>query len=67
MNRSAPKRVLKRQLQIVYDLAEEMSACDDYAIRDEDTGDNFGRDPDIVNALNAFRRTFRLKGAKVTT
>jgi hypothetical protein len=61
-----PKSVKDRgkfrlQLQCVYELAVEMSHCSSYAELDDD-GHYVGRDPDILEALNAVRKTFRLKG-----
>ena len=55
-------RCTRAQLQRIYDLASEMSACGSYMDHDPDTGEALGTDSEIVAALKVFRRQFRLRG-----
>lgn len=52
-------------MQIVYDLACEMSHSSGYFERDE-YGNELGRDREILDALNWVRKSFGLKGNKET-
>lgn len=55
-----------RELQIVYDLAVEMSHSDSYAEIDEESQTRLGRKREITDSLNWVRKTFGLKGNKET-
>ena len=63
---NARKRMLPnasdmKALQIVYDLACEMSHCSSYAEIDDD-GTYVGVDPAVLRALNRVKICFGLKG-----
>lgn len=51
----------RKALQVVYDLACEMSHCSMYAEIDDD-GNVVGTDPSILKALADVRSFFRLSG-----
>jgi len=55
------RRTPRQALQVVYDLACEMSHSSSYAEIDDD-GDVFGTDPEILEALKVVRGYFRLRG-----
>ena len=59
------KRSPQPEMQIVYDLACEMSHSSGYFERDE-YGNELGRDREILDALNWVRKSFGLKGNKET-
>lgn len=56
-----PKRIPLKQLQMVYELACEMSHCNAYFEIDDD-GQPAGRRTDILKALNSVRVSFGLDG-----
>lgn len=56
------KLMSRVQLQLIYDMACEMSYSNSYAEVTE-AGDVLGRDPNVTDALNAVRKFFRLKGS----
>jgi hypothetical protein len=56
-----PKRTPHSALQIVYDLACEMSHCSSYAELDE-TEQYAGTNQDVLDALSKVKKFFKLKG-----
>ena len=53
-------RTPKKELQLLYDLADRMSYSGDLMLHDEQ-GNTLGRDPKIVKALDKIQETFQLK------
>jgi hypothetical protein len=51
----------RKQLQLIYDLACEMSHSNSYFEMDDDN-EVIGRRQDIIDALNTVRKLFRPKG-----
>jgi hypothetical protein len=63
MSRAKDERPIPRKaLQLVYDLAREMSGCNTYMVMDDD-GELTGEvDPKILKALLVVKEYFKLSG-----
>jgi hypothetical protein len=57
-----PKRIPYKQLQLVYDMAVEMSGSSSYGEYDEETSNYLGREREVLKALNMVREAFGLAG-----
>lgn len=56
------KRIPRKALQAVYDMACEMSHSNGYAEVDDDNN-YLGVDPEVIEHLASVKRHFRLRGA----
>ncbi len=55
------RRTPKKQLQLIYDMACEMSNCTTYMVPIDDEGNHGETDPKVVAALETVRKFFGLE------